>query len=91
MGKHYGESIGAITFDFNDLEKSMSRSLRFRRLTSRKELGYVLLLNTNAKSHMGNPTAPSHLTLSNLESQSHGHSDFESLYVVNEPRYSICY
>ena len=61
----YGESIDAITFDFSFLERSLSRSLRFRRLIFHKgtELGYVLLLNTNRKSHMGSPTAPLHLTL----------------------------
>ena len=32
----YGESIGASTFDFRDLERSMLRSVRFRRLISRK-------------------------------------------------------
>ena len=39
----------------NDHERSKSRSLRFRRLTSRKgaELGHMLLLNNNRKSHMG--------------------------------------
>ncbi len=55
----YGESIGAITFDFSDLETSMPSSLRFRRLISRKcaELGHVLLLNTNRKSDIGSPPA----------------------------------
>ncbi len=65
-----GESIGAITFDYSDLERSVSRSLRFRRLTFRKraELDHVLLINTNRKSYMGSPTAASsHLTLSELE------------------------
>ncbi len=39
-----------ITFDL-DLEKSTSRSLRFRRLISHKgaELGHTLLLNINRK------------------------------------------
>ncbi len=38
--------IGAITFDFGDIERSMPRSLKFRRLISCKgrELGLVLLL-----------------------------------------------
>ena len=64
----FGEFIGAITFDFSDLERSVSRSFRFRKLISRKgaELGHVLLLDTNRKSHMESPTAPSHLTLSDL-------------------------
>ena len=47
----YGESIGAITFDLSDLERSLLRSLRFQRLISHKtaELGHMLpvLLNTN--------------------------------------------
>ncbi len=44
----YGESIGAITFDFSGLEGSMSRSLIFRKLISHNEaeLGHELLLNT---------------------------------------------
>ena len=38
-------SIGAIAFDFRELERSLSRSLGFQRLISRKgaELGHVLL------------------------------------------------
>ncbi len=38
----YGESIGAIAFEFPELETSQSRLLRFRRLISRKgaELGH---------------------------------------------------
>ncbi len=32
----YGGSIGAIAFDFRELERSLSGSLRFRRLISRK-------------------------------------------------------
>ncbi len=46
----YGESIGAITLDFSDLERSMPRSLRFQRLKG-AELGHVLVLNTDMKSH----------------------------------------
>ncbi len=64
----YGESIGAITFDFSDLERSMwiLRSPRFRRPDKGTDLGHVLLLKTNSKSHMESPTAPSDLTLSDL-------------------------
>ncbi len=42
----YGESIGVIAFEFPEFEISQSRSLRFRRLISRKgaELGHVLLI-----------------------------------------------
>ncbi len=42
----------------------------------------MLLLDTNRKSHMESPTAPSHLTLNDLVGQSQGHSDFEGLYFV---------
>ena len=59
-----------MTFDFSVIEMSMSRSLRFGRLISRKGAdpqSHVLLLNTNRKSHMGSLTAPSHMTLSDLE------------------------
>ncbi len=65
-----GESIGAITFDYGDLERSVPRSLRFRRLISRKgpELDPVLLIKTHRKSHMGSRTAAaSHLTLRELK------------------------
>ena len=42
-----------ITFDLSDLERSMSRSLRFGKLISRKgaELGHMLLLNPIWESH----------------------------------------
>ncbi len=58
-----------IRFDFSDLERAMPSLLTFQRLMSRKvaELGHVLLLKTNRKSHTGNPTEPSHLNLSYLE------------------------
>ncbi len=71
----YVESIGAIAFDFRELERSLLRSLRFGRLISRKgsELGHVLLLDTNRKSHMESPTAPSYLTLGDLVNQSQCH------------------
>ncbi len=55
----------------SDLERSKSRSMRFRSLThaSRKgaELGHMLLLNINRKGYMGSPMTLSHLTLSDLE------------------------
>ena len=64
MRKHvWGESIGAITFDFSDLQRSMLGHSGFEGAM----LGDVLLLTTNRISHMGRPTAPSHLTLSDLE------------------------
>ncbi len=51
-----GSTFSAIAFDFRELERSLSRSLEgCRRLISRKgaELGHVLLLDTNRKSHYG--------------------------------------
>ena len=45
----------------------------------------MLLLNINRKAYMGSPTTLSHLTLSDLESQYQGHSDFKGLYVIKEP------
>ncbi len=65
----YGESIEVITFGFCDLERSMSWLLRFKMFISRKgaDSGHVLLLNTNRKWHMGSLTAPSYLTLNDLE------------------------
>ncbi len=59
-------SIGANAVDFRELERQLSRSLRFQWLISRKGAGHVLLLDTNRKSHMDSPTAPSHLTLGDL-------------------------
>ncbi len=43
----FGESIGVITFDFSDLEKSTSRSLGFPRRISRQgaELDHYVLLS----------------------------------------------
>ncbi len=69
MYRNIWESIDVITFDFNDLERSMSRSLIFGRLISRKgaDSGHMLLLNTNKKSHGESLTAPSHLTWGDLE------------------------
>ncbi len=63
--RYMGGSIDVITFDFSDLERSMSRSLRFGRVISHKgaDSGHVLLLNTKKKSHVESLTAPSHLTL----------------------------
>ncbi len=51
MGKYVWGFIGAIAFDFLELERSLSRSLRFQGLISLKgaELGHVLLLDTNRK------------------------------------------
>ncbi len=46
----------------------------------------MLLLNINRKAYMWSPMALSHLTLSDIEGQSQGHSDFETLYLVKELR-----
>ncbi len=50
-----------------------------------------LPLDTNRKSYVGTPTAPLDLTLCHLESQIHGHSNFEALYLIKQHRYTICY
>ncbi len=44
----------------SDLERSISRSLRYQRLISRKAaaLGNMLLLDTNRKSYMGSSKPP---------------------------------
>ncbi len=40
-----GSQIGAIIFDYSDLERSVSRSLRFKGLyLTKEELGHVLLI-----------------------------------------------
>ncbi len=65
--KAYRESVSVsvIIFEFSDLERSMSRPLKFWKLISRKgaELGHMLLLNINRKPHMGSPMTLSHLAL----------------------------
>ncbi len=50
-GKYHGESSSAIAFDCRELERSLPRSLRLRRLITREgaELDHVLLLDTNRK------------------------------------------
>ncbi len=59
-------SLGAIAFDFREHERL--RLFQFQTLIFRKgaELGHVLLLGTNRKSHMESPTAQSHFNLGNL-------------------------
>ncbi len=56
-------------FTLSDLERSDSRSLRFRSHTSHlgSELGHILLLKTDRKSNMGSSVVPSHLTLGKFE------------------------
>ncbi len=69
IGDHIWESNDMITFDFTDIEKTISMPLSFSRLISRKRavLGHVVLLNTNRKSYMGIALLPSHLTLDDLD------------------------
>ncbi len=65
----------------SDLERSISRSLRFKTLISRKgpELGHMLLLNINRKPYMGSPVTLSHLTLGDLERSNSRSLRFRSL------------
>ena len=66
---YMGSPIAHLHLTLSDLERSKSRSLRFRSLISRKgaQLGPMLLLNINRKPYMGSPMALSYLTLSDLE------------------------
>ncbi len=56
----------------SDLQRSISRSVRYQILISRKaaELGQMLLhiLSANMKSYMGSPKPPSHLQSNELTS-----------------------
>ena len=54
-------------------------------------LGYMLLLNIHTKAYMGSPMVCLHFALVTLKSQCQGHTDFEGLYVINEPRLAKCY
>ncbi len=67
------------------LERSKSRSPRFRSLLSRKgaELGHKLL-TINRKPYMGSSMTPSHLTscVLALKGQSQGHSDLSGRRLV---------
>ncbi len=68
--KAYMESPMTLShLTLSDFERSLSRSLKFRKLISRKGagLGYMLLLNINRKPYMGSPVTISYLTLSDLE------------------------
>ncbi len=66
------------------LERSKLRSPKFQNLIYHKgaELGPMLLLNINRESYMGSPVALSHLTLSNLKGQSHGHPDLQARHCL---------
>ncbi len=44
----------------------------------------MLLINSNRNAYMGSPKTLSDMTLSDLEFQSQGHSDFEAFYLVKE-------
>ncbi len=70
IGKYVWGSIGAIAFDFEfvTLKGHCQGHSDFKGLISRKgaELGHVLLSDTNRKSNMESPTAPSYFTLGNL-------------------------
>ncbi len=64
-----GSPVTLSHLTLGDLERSISRSFRFRNLISRKgsELGHMLLLNINRKAYMGSQMTLSHLTLSDLK------------------------
>ncbi len=70
---------------FSDPERSNSRTLTFPGLISCEgaELHHKLLSNINGKAYMESPMT-SHMTLSELEGQIQGKSDFETLYLVKE-------
>ncbi len=48
-------------------------------------LSAMLLLTINMKVYIGSPMTSSRLSLSDLEGQSQGHSDFKALYLAKEP------
>ncbi len=64
-----GSSMTLSHLTLSDLERSVSRSLRFQSIMSRKgaELGHMLLLNINRKPFMWSQVTLSHLALSDLE------------------------
>ncbi len=66
---YMGSPMTLSHLTLSDLESSMSRSIRFQRLISRKavELYHKLILNINRKSYMGSPMPLSYLTLSDIE------------------------
>ena len=49
----------------------------------------MLILNMNRKPYMGNPVAPSHLTLSDLERSKSRLQIIEALRLVKEPYIGI--
>ena len=65
----------------SDLERSKSRSLRFRSLIACKgaKLGHKLLLNMNRKAYIESPMTSSHMTLSDLETSKSGSLRFRCL------------
>ena len=64
-----GSPMASSDLTLRDLERSNSRSPRYRTLISHKraELRPMLLLIINRKPYMGSPIVPSHLTLRDLE------------------------
>ena len=80
---YIGILMAPIDLTLSDLDRSISRSPIFESPVSRK--GVLLspvLLNIIMKPYMGSPMALSRLT---LKGQTECHSDFEALYVVEEP------
>ncbi len=88
MKAYVGSPVTLSHLSLSDLERSNTRSLRFRSLISciGAELGHMLVLNINRKASTGSPMTLSHLTLGDLEIQIQGHSDFKALYLVKEQR-----
>ncbi len=69
---YMGSPMTLLHLNLSDLERSVSRSLRFQTLISRKaaEFGHICYYLTPIRNHiwdMGSPKPPSHLTLSDPE------------------------
>ncbi len=82
-----GTAMASSHLTLHDLERLMSRAIRFWRLITRREaeLGHVLLLSTNRKSYIVSPVEQSHLTLGDFERSKSGHSEFKGLDLIMEP------
>ncbi len=74
-----------ITFDMGDIERSNSRSLRYRSFISFKgsELGHMLQLNINRKAYMGSLMVCLRFTVATLKDQCQGQSNLEGLYIMS--------
>ncbi len=83
---YMGSPLTPSHLTLSDLERSKSRSLRFRSLISCKvtKLVHMLLLNIERKAYMGSSLMRLHLTSVTLKGWCQGHSDFESLYLVKK-------